>query len=135
MTDTENRGPTGGCLCGAVRYRLGAPAGEAIACHCSQCRRQSGHYTAAVMVDWHGVAIEGQDRVTWYRSSPDARRGFCKVCGSLLFWVSGKDGAAVFAGTLDTPTGARLASHIFVADKGDYYDITDGLPQFAAYPP
>lgn len=46
-----------------------------------------------------------------------------------------EEGASILAGSLDKPTGTRLTGHIFVADKGDYYDITDGLPQFAAFPP
>jgi hypothetical protein len=58
------------------------------------------------------------------------RRGFCSVCGSTLFWDPiGKDVTAIAMGSLDTPTGTHLAKHIFVAHKGDYYEITDGLPQ------
>lgn len=126
---------SGACLCGAVTYEVDGPLSAITACHCSQCRRQSGHYTAAIEVAWDGVAVEGRDNVTWYSASPDARRGFCRVCGSLLFWVSQTRGAAIFSGSLDDPTGTRLSSHIYVADKGDYYDIADGLPQFDAYPP
>ena len=52
----------------------------------------------------------------------------------LLFWESATDDSyAIFIGSLDTPTGLRLASHIFVDDKSDYYEIDDGLPQFAGY--
>ena len=52
---------------------------------------------------------------------------FCKICGSTLFWqADGKDYVAIAAGTLDTPTGLKVAGHIFCADKGDYYDVLDG---------
>jgi hypothetical protein len=52
------------------------------------------------------------------------------VCGSALFWEpAGHDFVAVGMGAFDKPTGVHLEKHIFVADKGDYYEIADGLPQ------
>jgi hypothetical protein len=121
----------GGCLCGAVRYRVSGPLGPVGACHCSQCRRSSGHFSASTAVRHADVAIEGA--VAWFESSPGVRRGFCPVCGSNLFWErrAGPE-IEIWAGTLDKPTGLRLAHHIFVADKGDYYAIADGLPQHPA---
>jgi hypothetical protein len=66
----------------------------------------------------------------WFRSSDWAQRGFCKVCGSSLFWrKDGEDATSIASGTLDGETGLKTSKHICVADKGDYYDITDGLPQ------
>ena len=117
----------GGCLCGAVRYRVDGPLRPVVACHCSQCRRTSGHHVAATSAPRGAVAIEGE--VTWFASSPEARRGFCGICGSNLFWDGGGAGLSIMAGTLDGPTGLAMAGHIFVADRGDYYDIADGLPQ------
>jgi hypothetical protein len=68
----------------------------------------------------------------WYASSEQARRGFCGQCGSTLFWEGhGRDYISIAAGTLDGPTGLTCACHIFVADKGDYYRIDDGVPQHA----
>ncbi len=118
----------GGCLCGAVRYSVEGPLRAVVACHCDQCRRSSGHHVAATSAPRDAVRIEGE--VSWYASSPEARRGFCGVCGSNLFWeAEGRETLSIFAGTLDGASGLRLERHIFVADKGDYYDITDGLPQ------
>jgi len=78
------------------------------------------------------VTIHGDDRVTWFRSSAKVRRGFCTTCGSPLFWDPvEKDTIAIAMGAFDSPTETRLGIHIFVADKGDYYDIADGLPQNA----
>jgi hypothetical protein len=75
------------------------------------------------------LKIDGAEHVTWYRSSERVERGFCNVCGSSLFWKPlRKDLIAVGMGAFDSPTGTRLAMHIFAADKGDYYDIADGLP-------
>ena len=68
-------------------------------------------------------------RLAWFPSSETARRGFCPTCGSNLFWDGPGTHLSIVAGTLDAPTGISLAGHIFVADKGDYYDVADDLPQ------
>ena len=74
--------------------------------------------------------VLGEEHVGWFQSSEKVRRGFCTRCGSTLFWDPiHKDTIAVAMGVFDPPTGTRLHRHIFVADKGDYYDITDELPQ------
>lgn len=120
----------GGCLCGAVRFSSPGPLAGNSACHCGQCRRWSGHYWASVNVPVASLAVQGP--VRWFQSSDAARRGFCETCGSALFWQQtdpAADKIGVALGALDTPTGLRLERHIFVADKGDYYDIADGLPQ------
>jgi hypothetical protein len=68
-------------------------------------------------------------KVTWYRTEK-SRRGFCFTCGSSLFWeLFEKDWISVAMGTFDKPTGTKLHMHIYVNEKGDYYDINDGLPQ------
>ncbi|MCK0167556.1 GFA family protein [Jannaschia sp. S6380] len=121
---------TGGCLCGQVRYEIDHELGPVTACHCTQCRKQTGHYAAATPAPWDSIALRGE--VTWYRSSPMARRGFCGTCGSYLFWEEGDGLAYVMAGSLDLPTGLRMDAHIFYADRGDYYRAGDGLPCFAA---
>jgi hypothetical protein len=67
--------------------------------------------------------------LVWYQSSESAERGFCGVCGSNLFWRQADSGTiSITAGTLDAPTGLVMAKHIFVNDKSDYYDLSDGLP-------
>jgi hypothetical protein len=120
----------GSCLCGAVRFEVAGDLKPADACHCSQCRKQSGHFWASTDVAGPDLTIHGAENVTWYRSSGKARRGFCSRCGSFLFWDPiGKDRIAVAMGAFDKPTGTKLHIHIFVADKGDYYEIADGLPQ------
>ena len=124
---------SGGCLCGAVRYSVDGPMRPIVACHCTQCRKTSGHHAAATSAPRAALAIEGE--VTWYRSSEAATRGFCPVCGSNLFWDGGGSNLSIFAGTLDGPTGLSLAGHIFVADRGDYYDIpADAAQADGAHP-
>lgn len=122
----------GACLCGAVSFSVVGELPPPNACHCGQCRKTSGHYWASTDLAREAVTIQGEDRITWFQSSAKARRGFCSVCGSALFWDPVElDTIAIAMGAFDAPTGARLAVHIFVADKGDYYDIADGLPQNA----
>jgi len=59
-----------------------------------------------------------------------AGQAFCSNCGSTLFWDPiQRDSIAIAMGAFDTPTQTHLKMHIFVADKGDYYEIADGLPQ------
>ena len=121
---------TGGCLCGEVRYRIDGALRGVIACHCSQCRRTSGHYAAMTSAPSGNVTLTSSAALRWYRSSDTAERGFCGVCGGNLFWKqTGSGDIYITAGTLDKPTGLKIAEHIFVASKSDYYDPTDGLPQ------
>lgn len=120
----------GGCLCGSVRFEVAGELPAPDACHCSQCRRWSGHYWASTDVLRTALTIEGEEHLSWYDSSERVRRGFCSRCGSVLFWdPAGRDRIAIAMGAFDRPTGARLGKHIFVADKGDYYDIGDDLPK------
>lgn len=120
----------GQCLCGDVRFEVaGTPRGAAI-CHCGQCRKQSGHVWASAFVPEAELTITGTP--AWYEASGMAKRGFCPRCGSFLFWSAHDEDTISFAlGALDAPTGITLERHIFVEDKGDYYDISDGLPQLA----
>ena len=129
MSDDQIR--TGRCNCGAVRFRTHGPLREVVACHCSQCRRQTGLYYAATNVADDRIEIEGGDSITWYHASEVARRGFCSTCGSALFWKHRDDAhISVLAGSFDQPTGLKMTKHIFCADKGDFYEISDGLPQY-----
>lgn len=116
----------GACLCGANRFTLPGPMGEVTACHCSQCRKTSGHFAASF--DASEASLDWQARFVTEHVSPDGgTRGFCGTCGSGLYFRKGPD-FAVEAGVVDNPTGGRLARHMFIADKGDYYTIDDGLP-------
>ena len=128
----------GSCLCGAVSFEVSVTLPPPDACHCSQCRKWSGHFLAGTDVPRDAVTIRGESNVTWYRSSAKVRRGFCSTCGASLFfdpldrekhsWIG------ISMGAFDRPTDTKLAIHIFVADKGDYYDIADGLPKTGSEP-
>jgi hypothetical protein len=96
------------------------------------CRRSTGHFLAATACAVPHLSITRGETLQWYQSSRDARRGFCRVCGSNLFWepASGTH-VSILVGTLEEPTGIQAAAHIHVDTQGDYYTIDDGLPQHA----
>jgi len=122
--------PKGFCLCGAVSFEVEGALAPPDACHCTLCRRQSGHYWASTNVPRAALTVRGGENVNWYQSSEKVRRGFCATCGSVLFWdPPHKDWTSIAMGAFDAPTGTELEMHIFTADKGDYYEIADGLPQ------
>jgi hypothetical protein len=120
----------GSCLCGSVRFHVNGSLGAPVACHCVRCRKQSGHFFASANVPKADLQFSAQDQLKWYQSSAKVRRGFCSQCGSWLFWdPPARDWISIAMGAFDADTGTRLERHIFVAEKGDYYDIADGLPQ------
>jgi len=124
----------GACLCGRVSFIVTGELRSPDACHCVQCRKQSGHYFASTNVPRANLTLTGAEQVTWYQSSAQVRRGFCSTCGSFLFWdPPARDWIAVAMGAFDTPTSTHLEKHIFVVEKGDYYQISDGLPQSESY--
>jgi hypothetical protein len=122
---------SGQCLCGKVSFKTSGKLRNAVACHCGQCRRQTGHYWAATNVVESELQIDGGENVTWYQSSAKARRGFCRHCGSALFWkMAGLEEISIGAGAFDIPSGFTLDQHIYCADKGDYYEIEGDLPRY-----
>jgi hypothetical protein len=123
---------TGGCLCGAVRYRAHAELREVINCHCGRCRRTHGHVAAYTQLASANLELLEDRGLRWYLAD-DRERGFCGDCGASLFWrEAGGATVSVAAGTLDEPTGLRTVAHIYVASKGDYYEIGDTLERHAA---
>jgi hypothetical protein len=118
------------CLCGGVEFTVRGKMRDVVWCHCGQCRRWHGHFGGYTASTWPNIQLRGQDRLTWHNSSDTAQRGFCRDCGSSLFWEAvHRDYVSIAAGALDLPTGLITARHIFVEDKGDYYRIADGIAQ------
>jgi hypothetical protein len=120
---------TGACMCGAVRYAVDGPLRDIITCHCTQCRRSSGHFVAATACRREHFKLLRQDGLQWYSAVPGYRRGFCQVCGSSLFFEElGGERVSIAAGSLDAPQGLRIAAQIFTAEAGDYYPIDLHIP-------
>jgi hypothetical protein len=124
---------TGGCLCGAVRYRAGADPLRVVSCHCAMCRRASG---AAFMTFVHfpagAFAWEGQEP-TRYRSSAAAVRGFCPICGSTLSMHEAvlADRVQVSLGSLDRPDLVRPDDHVWTSHQLPWLEVVDDRPRFA----
>lgn len=120
----------GRCLCGFVQYEVLGPLRAVVACHCDMCRRTSGHHVAATACRREHFRLTEDRGLRWYQSSATARRGFCAICGSNLFWEpTNRTHISIMAGTLDQPTGLSMAIHIYAGNAGDYYHICDGLPK------
>jgi hypothetical protein len=124
---------TGRCLCGEVRYEVRGPLRDVLICHCEECRRWHGHVSATTAARREDLVLLEQRGLRWIqspRSDARARRGFCGECGSSLFWdAPGRETISIAAGTLDGATGLRVASHWYVSQAGDYYEVPhDGLP-------
>ena len=93
----------------------------------------SGHYFAATAARREGFEITNQDGLAWYESSARSRRGFCRRCGSSLFFDHGPDEpVGVAAGSLDTDPGFALAAHIYVDEAGSYYTLPDDAQSYTA---
>ena len=134
MSTEPTGSKTGTCECGAIRYAITGPLRRVVYCHCGQCRRTSGHYVAATACATEHLVLQNEEGLRWYRSSTFAQRGFCKTCGSSLFWRPDHgEYVAIMAGTLDVPTGLVSREHIHLDDASDYYTVTDGLPQFPQF--
>lgn len=133
---TEDAVVQGSCLCGQVSFELSGKLRPVIFCHCQQCRKTSGHFVAATAVNAEQLQMSTDAGLAWYRSSDIAERGFCRACGSSLFWRPDHgEYISVMAGALESPTGTQACEHIFTDDAGDYYKLTDDLPKYAQYDP
>ncbi|HEX2528354.1 MAG TPA: GFA family protein [Geminicoccus sp.] len=120
---------TGGCLCGSVRYRVDGVVRAISVCHCGQCRRVHGFLGAYAAAPADRLHLSGADKLTWYRSSDVAERGFCSVCGSSMFWKPSHGRHLSFsAGSIDQPSGLSIDRHIYVADRADYETIDPNGP-------
>lgn len=128
---TEETCLTGGCICGAIRYRILGRPRLVCSCHCSMCRRASG----APMLTWMAIRKDRfeliSDAVIWYRSSEQGRRGFCATCGGQLLSVHAgyQDYYEVTVGTLDNPERVRPDRHVYEPDRLSWLLICDGLPR------
>jgi hypothetical protein len=115
---------TGGCLCGAVRYTIRSDKTDLGGCSCEQCRRHTG--SLLVSLDGPGKAITftaGEPAI--YTSSGWAERGFCRDCGSTLFYRvtagSMAGHTAMAAGTLDSLEGLSVGNEVFSDGTGGAY--------------
>jgi len=124
---------TGGCLCGAVRYRLAEAPSSSGVCHCETCRRAS----SSPGLPYAGLARAAftvtQGSPVAYRSSSRVIRTFCGSCGSpLTYFLEDKpDSIDVMTCSLDHPEAAPPTEHVWVSEKLAWDVLADGLPAYA----
>ncbi len=114
---------SGGCLCGAVRFT--AEVGEEFtACHCDMCRRWGGG--PGMGIHGHAVHFEGAENIARYRSSDWAERGFCRICGSSLFYKMFEDEKyELILGALDDQEGLVMTRQIYIDQKPGHYEFAN----------
>ncbi len=123
---------TGGCLCGAIRYRAEGPPKRVTICHCSMCRRASGgaFLTGAAFDPAKLVYTKGAPKS--YASSAQLTRTFCPECGTPLgYWYADGEAAGVWTGTLDDPEALPPMRHIWTSSQLSWLHLEDDLPRFA----
>lgn len=120
---------TGGCLCGAVRYRAHTDSREGYYCHCRMCQLAFGNTRVAWFnLPQAALTWEGREP-SYYASSKFARRGFCSTCGTpLSFAYVDSQRMDVSVGSLDDPSLLHPANHFAIESRVENWHADDGLP-------
>lgn len=123
----------GSCLCGKVKFQISGEPYSLSYCHCSQCRKAAGVFSAVLIGKSDDLEItQGQDAITKFKSGSGAKfeRFFCKDCGSSLGDMASGDAYVIAASALDDDPKIRPTLHIHTTSKPDWYDIVDDLKKF-----
>lgn len=121
---------SGRCLCGAVQFTVGDGETHYHACHCGMCRRWSGG-SPFFSVTCKDVELPQTDALGRYASSAWAERGFCRQCGSTLFYFLKPDGSyAISIGCFDQQDGLELTLEIFIDQKPASYALAGDHPRW-----
>ena len=129
MTDFE---ATGGCLCGAVRFRVTAEPLVAYYCHCTMCQKNtSGPFVTTATIPIEAFAFT-KSEPNAYESSLGFLRLYCGTCGTPL-GMQAKDGpklTTIRLGCLDDPNAIKPEFHIYTSTQVGWCEIADGLPRY-----
>ena len=122
----------GQCLCEEIQYTVEGPLRDIVNCHCSRCRRSTGHFMAATQAKVSDVHIEGET-LKWYDATGRVQYGFCSECGSTLFWRTTRtpDVMSIAAGTLTPPTGLKTFAAIYLNYGSDYHHYDETIDSYA----
>ncbi|NAW64630.1 GFA family protein [Photobacterium halotolerans] len=116
---------TGHCLCGKVGMTSNSGTLHAEACHCGMCRKWSGGPYLSVAAGTE-VSFTGEENISRFSSSEWGERGFCKHCGSHLFYFLKPTGQyMVAAGLLDQESQLEMDQQIFIDKKPAYYAFSN----------
>jgi hypothetical protein len=123
----------GSCLCGEIEFVVSLPSKWCAHCHCSMCRKAHG----AGYVTWIGfeqqqvVFTNGEDQVGWYQSSSGAERGFCRKCGSTMFFRSQQWAGElhIAVACLNGKLDRQPQANVFFDKHVDWMPIDDSLKE------
>ena len=137
--NSQDKVVTGGCFCGAVRYRASGTPYWVGHCHCVSCRKQTGAPVVTfVAYEKNQVAFTSGER-KFHHSSEGVARGFCGDCGTPLTWEgeSGLEGRGevieFYVSTLDDPETFRPENHVWYSEKLSWFDVEDSLPLWSGF--
>ena len=123
MSDATKK--TGSCLCGAVHFIAENPSKKVGACHCGMCRKWGGGPFMEIDCGTD-VSFKGEDNITVYDSSSWAERGFCKKCGSHLFYrLKESQQHMIPVGLFDDQEHLVFESQVFIDKKPSYYSFAN----------
>lgn len=122
---TDSTPAQGTCLCGAIKIQADKMSTEVGACHCGTCRTWGGGPLMATNCGTE-VTITGEENLGVFDSSPWAERGFCKRCGTHLFYRIKQTGPTLIPlGLLHTDAKLSFTSQVFIDEKPAYYDFSN----------
>jgi hypothetical protein len=120
---------TGGCQCGAVRYRVEGTLSGPHICHCRMCQKAAGNYFMPLAGAGKDEFTVTRGEISWYHSSDPVRRGFCSNCGTpLIFDTVSASRLSVTLGSLDNPAEIEPVHQYGVESKMPWFARLDGLP-------
>ena len=127
---------TGGCLCGAVRYRAATPPSRTVVCHCTFCQRATGS-AFAVWPTFTEKQVDITGDLTTFEARSDEsgrwiRLHFCPRCGTTLYstWQEDRGELALLAGTLDDTSGIKVDRHVWTRSKQHWFELPPGAKTF-----
>lgn len=123
-------GFSGGCQCGAVRYRVEGALATPHLCHCRMCQKAAGNYFMPLASADNAAFSLTRGAPRWFFSSEFVKRGFCENCGTPLFFMTeGGDHVSVTLGSLDDPSAIIPATQDGVEGRVTFFHALPGLPE------
>ena len=136
----NSKAAKGSCLCGNIQLQASTMKTNLGVCHCGMCRKWSAGPFLAVDCGTD-LKIEGEEYLEVYSSSDWAERGFCKVCGTHLFYRLKENKQHIVSSEIFNEKELHFDHQIFIDDKPGYYDFSNdtknmtGAEVFAAFAP
>lgn len=120
----------GGCLCGAIRYRVTGRPTNTMVCHCQTCRRAAGSPVVAWLTFAKADFELTKGQLKEFSSTPPVLRGFCATCGTPLTYTNSKlpDSIDVTTCSMDSPAAFPPTHHSWLSHDVGWVRFGDGLP-------